>query len=71
MAEKNFKIQNGLLVLEDSQFNDSITVNGTVSASTFVGDGSGLTGVGVDYEAISAASANSWLPSRNVTTRRI
>jgi hypothetical protein len=45
MAEKNFKIQNGLLVLEDSQFNDSITVNGTVSASTFIGDGSVLTGV--------------------------
>ena len=57
MAEKNFKIQNGLLVLEDSQFNDNITVNGSVTASSFIGDGSGLTGVGVDVAGIASSSA--------------
>jgi len=71
MAEKNFKIQNGLLVLEDSQFNDNITVNGSVTASSFVGDGSGLTGIGVDYSAIASASAAAVTSANSYTDSEI
>ena len=71
MAEKNFKIQNGLLVLEDSQFNDNIIVNGSVTASSFVGDGSGLTGIGVDYNAIASASTAAVTSANSYTDSEI
>jgi hypothetical protein len=45
MAEKEFKIQNGLRVLEEAYLESSLYVSGPVTANTFVGDGSGLTGL--------------------------
>lgn len=67
MAEKHFKIQNGLIVTQDSQFQDSISVTGTVTATSFSGDGSSLTGVGVDYGAIAAASAAAVIEANSYT----
>jgi hypothetical protein len=45
MAEKEFKIQNGLRVLEEAYLESSLDVTGTITANTFVGDGAGLTGI--------------------------
>ena len=55
MANQNFKVKKGLEVGTGTTVSvDGINVTGVITATTFAGDGSALTGVGGDMDITSS-----------------